>query len=193
MLQADKPMSASLALRPWPGLPATLLACMHSLTGPCIMILQTIRVRADGQLLDCLMVQLEESIGSDNARIAAMQHLAPIPTFLFTSRGQLVIANQKALTKCSALSECSSHFQHHAAGQPQPQRRFTLPSPAADKDDRITLWDLFMQGIYEGGPPLLSLWADIWAAAGSVSRGLLGVVCPACRLLRTAWAPSLGC
>ena len=74
-----------------------------------MLILQTIRVRADGKLLDCLMVQLEESIGSDNARIAAMQHLAPIPTFLFTSRGKLVIANQKALTKSSALSERSSH------------------------------------------------------------------------------------
>lgn len=121
MLQADRPLSASLALRPQPCMPATLQACMHRLTGPCMVTLQTIRVRADGQVLDCLMVQLEESIGSDNARIAAMQHLAPIPTFLFTSRGKLVIANQKALTKCSALSERSSHFSTMQPGSQTPR------------------------------------------------------------------------
>ena len=156
-----------------PGMPATL---------------QTIRVRADGEVLDCLMVQLEESIGSDNARIAAMQHLAPIPTFLFTSRGKLVIANQKALTKCSALSERSSCFQHHAAEQPQPQMQLTLPIPAADKDNRITLWDLFMQGIYEGGPSY-SACGRICGLLQAVSAGLLGL----CRLLITAWASPLGC
>ena len=88
-----------------------------------MVTLQTIRVRADGEVLDCLMVQLEESIGSDNARIAAMQHLAPIPTFLFTSRGKLVIANQKALTKCSALSECFSCIPvlDHVAGSQSPR------------------------------------------------------------------------
>ena len=75
-----------------------------------LLIIQALKVETSpGVVEKCHMTQLEQVASEESARLAAINHVAPIHTFMFSNTGRLLLANRRGRERYNHLSECLSH------------------------------------------------------------------------------------
>ena len=60
------------------------------------------------------MTQLEQVASEESARLAAINHVAPIHTFMFSNTGRLLMANRRGRERYNHLSEPPACFLYLA-------------------------------------------------------------------------------
>lgn len=67
---------------------------------------QAIKVETSpGTVETCHLTQIEQVASEDSARLAAMHHVGPIHTFMFSGSGKLLMANKRGRERYQHISE----------------------------------------------------------------------------------------
>lgn len=68
--------------------------------------MQVIKVETSPGIVEaCSLTQLEQVASEESARLAAMHHVCPIHTFMFTATGRLLMANKRGRERYQHISE----------------------------------------------------------------------------------------
>ena len=77
--------------------------------------MQALKVETSpGVVEKCHMTQLEQVASEESARLAAINHVAPIHTFMFSNTGRLLMANRRGRERYNHLSEPPACFLYLA-------------------------------------------------------------------------------
>ena len=78
----------------------------ESSPSPRLVWLQVMRVETSPGVVEmCQLNQVEQVASEESARLAAMHHLGPIHTFLFSHTGHLLMANKRGRERYMHLSQ----------------------------------------------------------------------------------------
>lgn len=85
--------------------PSVIQRCYDSLTEEEVRV-QAIKVETSPGIVEtCQLTQLEQVASEESARLAAMHHVGPIHTFMFSGSGRLLMANKRGRERYQHISE----------------------------------------------------------------------------------------
>ena len=80
--------------------------------------MQVINVETSPGIVEtCHLTQIEQVASEESARLAAMHHVGPIHTFMFSGSGRLLMANKRGRERYQHISEPHAPLPQHLLAQ----------------------------------------------------------------------------